>query len=73
MFRHTSIDKIGDVPTRRQVIPDLAFWVPLGHGQEALQHLMNYVWPNVFENSPHLIMAARLKGCRASRDKKNSN
>ena len=27
--------------------------------QDALQHLMNYVWPNVFENSPHLIMAQR--------------
>ena len=25
--------------------------------QDALQHLMNYVWPNVFETSPHLIMA----------------
>ncbi|CAE7699933.1 SF3B1, partial [Symbiodinium pilosum] len=25
--------------------------------EDALQHLMNYVWPNVFENSPHLIMA----------------
>eukprot|EP00971_Amphidinium_carterae_P078813 1559320-Amphidinium_carterae.1 len=25
--------------------------------EDALQHLMNYVWPNVFETSPHLIMA----------------
>merc|ERR1712045_697637 len=25
--------------------------------EEALQHLMNYVWPNIFETSPHLIMA----------------
>ena len=23
----------------------------------ALTHLMNFVWPNVFENSPHLIQA----------------
>ena len=25
--------------------------------EDALQHLMNYVWPNIFETSPHLIMA----------------
>jgi len=29
-----------------------------GAGQEeALQHLLNYVWPNVFETSPHVINA----------------
>lgn len=25
--------------------------------EDALQHLMNHVWPNIFETSPHLIMA----------------
>ncbi len=25
--------------------------------EDALAHLMNYVWPNVFENSPHLVQA----------------
>merc|ERR1711934_682249 len=25
--------------------------------EDALQHLMNYVWPNIFETSPHLIAA----------------
>merc|ERR1712054_42352 len=25
--------------------------------EDALQHLMNYVWPNIFETSPHLIMS----------------
>ena len=25
--------------------------------EDALTHLMNFVWPNVFENSPHLIQA----------------
>ena len=23
--------------------------------EDALQHLMNYVWPNIFETSPHVI------------------
>ena len=23
--------------------------------EDALTHLMNYVWPNVFETSPHLV------------------
>ncbi len=25
--------------------------------EDALTHLMNFVWPNVFENSPHLVQA----------------
>eukprot|EP00918_Siedleckia_nematoides_P087751 GHVU01192917.1.p1 GENE.GHVU01192917.1~~GHVU01192917.1.p1 ORF type:complete len:523 (+),score=94.66 GHVU01192917.1:1-1569(+) len=25
--------------------------------EDALQHLLNYVWPNIFETSPHLIQA----------------
>ena len=25
--------------------------------EDALVHLLNYVWPNVFETSPHLVQA----------------
>ena len=25
--------------------------------EDALQHLLNYVWPNIFETSPHVINA----------------
>lgn len=25
--------------------------------EDALVHLMNYVWPNVFETSPHVVQA----------------
>ena len=25
--------------------------------EDALNHLMNYVWPNVFETSPHVVQA----------------
>ena len=25
--------------------------------EDALTHLMNFVWPNVFETSPHLVQA----------------
>ena len=25
--------------------------------EDALLHLLNHVWPNIFENSPHLIQA----------------
>lgn len=25
--------------------------------EDALTHLMNYLWPNVFETSPHVIQA----------------
>ena len=25
--------------------------------EDALTHLLNYVWPNVFENSPHVVQA----------------
>ncbi|KAL7674987.1 hypothetical protein ACOME3_001257 [Neoechinorhynchus agilis] len=29
-----------------------------GHGcEDALVHLLNFVWPNIFENSPHVIQA----------------
>lgn len=25
--------------------------------EDALIHLLNYVWPNIFENSPHVVQA----------------
>lgn len=25
--------------------------------EDALNHLMNYVWPNIFETSPHVVQA----------------
>lgn len=25
--------------------------------EDALTHLLNYVWPNIFETSPHLVQA----------------
>ena len=29
-----------------------------GYGcEDALTHLMNYIWPNVFETSPHVVQA----------------
>ena len=31
--------------------------------EDALLHLLNYVFPNIFENSPHIIQARRW--CRA--------
>uniref|UniRef100_A0A8C4NN35 Splicing factor 3B subunit 1 n=2 Tax=Eptatretus burgeri TaxID=7764 RepID=A0A8C4NN35_EPTBU len=36
--------------------------------EDALNHLMNYVWPNIFETSPHLIQAVMgaLEGLRVA-------
>jgi len=36
--------------------------------EDALNHLLNYVWPNIFENSPHVCQAvhACLEGMRVS-------
>ena len=46
---------------RRQTASWTCKHLALGvHGlgcEDALQHLMNMVWPNCFEHSPHLIMA----------------
>mmetsp|Transcript_20615 Transcript_20615/g.45127 ORF Transcript_20615/g.45127 Transcript_20615/m.45127 type:complete len:1268 (-) Transcript_20615:315-4118(-) len=43
--------------TASWTIKHLALGVQGLNCEDALQHLMNYVWPNIFENSPHLIMA----------------
>ena len=36
--------------------------------EDALQHLLNFVWPNIFETSPHVINAVfeALEGMRVS-------
>lgn len=36
--------------------------------EDALNHLLNYIWPNIFENSPHVCQAvhACLEGMRIS-------
>lgn len=36
--------------------------------EDALTHLLNYVWPNVFETSPHVINAVfeAIEGCRVA-------
>ena len=36
--------------------------------EDALQHLLNYVWPNIFETSPHVINAVHeaLEGMRVA-------
>eukprot|EP00928_Gymnodinium_smaydae_P079431 TRINITY_DN63364_c0_g1_i1.p1 TRINITY_DN63364_c0_g1~~TRINITY_DN63364_c0_g1_i1.p1 ORF type:complete len:1254 (-),score=316.34 TRINITY_DN63364_c0_g1_i1:343-4104(-) len=43
--------------TASWTIKHLALGVQGLNCEDALQHLMNYVWPNIFETSPHLIMA----------------
>ena len=34
--------------------------------EDALLHLLNYVWPNIFESSPHVVNAVTgaIEGCR---------
>jgi len=34
--------------------------------EDALMHLLNYVWPNIFETSPHVVNAVQgaIDGCR---------
>lgn len=36
--------------------------------EDALQHLFNYLWPNIFETSPHVINAVMeaVEGCRVA-------
>ena len=41
--------------------------LPQGLGcEDALTHLLNYVWPNIFETSPHVVNAVNgaIDGCR---------
>ena len=36
--------------------------------EDALIHLLNYIWPNIFESSPHVVMGVlgAIDGCRVS-------
>ena len=45
---------------------DMALGVQGLSCEDAILHLMNYVWPNVFETSPHVINAVTeaIEGCR---------
>jgi hypothetical protein len=46
----------------------MALGVPGLGCEDALTHLLNYVWPNIFEESPHLIngVMGAIDGCRLS-------
>jgi len=45
----------------RQIASNVVKHMSLGvsglHREDAMQHLMNYVWPNIFETTPHMVMA----------------
>merc|ERR1711959_471730 len=43
--------------TAASAVSHLALGVSGLSCEDALQHLMNFVWPNIFETSPHLIMS----------------
>eukprot|EP00890_Picochlorum_soloecismus_P004656 jgi/Picsp_1/5191/NSC_02554-R1_protein len=52
--------------TATSVVQHIAMGV-IGLGcEDALTHLLNYVWPNIFEESAHIIQAANgaIEGCR---------
>lgn len=46
----------------------IALGVPGLGCEDALMHLLNYVWPNIFEDTPHLIngVMGAIDGCRLS-------
>jgi splicing factor 3B subunit 1 len=48
------------------VVQHLALGIPGLGCEDALTHLLNYVWPNIFEESPHLIngVIGAIDGCR---------
>ena len=52
--------------TAATVVQHLALGVAGLSCEDALTHLLNYVWPNVFEDSPHLIngVMGAIDGCR---------
>ncbi|WIA10471.1 hypothetical protein OEZ85_010662 [Tetradesmus obliquus] len=54
--------------TAASVVQHMAMGVPGLGCEDALLHLLNYVWPNVFEDSPHLIngVMGAIDGCRLS-------
>lgn len=52
--------------TAATVVQHMALGVPGLGCEDALTHLLNYVWPNIFEDSPHLIngVMGAIDGCR---------
>lgn len=52
--------------TAATVVQHLALGVAGLSCEDALTHLLNFVWPNVFEESPHLIngVMGAIDGCR---------
>lgn len=54
--------------TAATVVQHMALGVPGLGCEEALLHLLNYVWPNIFEESPHLVngVMGAIDGCRLS-------
>eukprot|EP00775_Hariotina_reticulata_P007118 gene7118-7332_t len=54
--------------TAATVVQHMALGVPGLGCEDALTHLLNYVWPNIFEESPHLIngVMGAIDGCRLS-------
>jgi splicing factor 3B subunit 1 len=52
--------------TAASVVQHLSLGVAGLGCEDALMHLLNYVWPNVFEVSPHIVMATTgaIDGCR---------
>jgi hypothetical protein len=52
--------------TAATVVQHLALGVAGLSCEDALTHLLNFVWPNVFEDSPHLIngVMGAIDGCR---------
>jgi splicing factor 3B subunit 1 len=54
--------------TAASVVQHMALGVPGLSCEDALTHLLNFVWPNIFEESPHVINAVMgaIDGCRLS-------
>lgn len=52
--------------TAASVVQHMALGVAGLGCEDALTHLLNYVWPNIFETSPHVVNAVMgaVDGCR---------
>jgi splicing factor 3B subunit 1 len=52
--------------TASSVVQHMALGVAGLGCEDALTHLLNYVWPNIFETSPHVVNAVMgaVDGCR---------
>jgi splicing factor 3B subunit 1 len=62
---------VGSLPqvhrqTAASVVQHMALGVAGLGCEDALTHLLNYVWPNIFETSPHVVQAVggAIDGCR---------